>query len=107
MSRPTNAERETPRTDAWRIRLSDALSGRGRRAELARWLSGGDPTKFESRRVQIATVLSQGVVPDAEFVLAVEEWLRGTLKAAQTKGTAKKTRKPAKTPNPNGTTGKT
>ena len=64
----------TPLTDAWRERLRRALREHGRRADLARALASG-PDKVRTKQVQIARVLNQGVIPDAEFVLAVERWL--------------------------------
>ena len=65
----------TPYTDAWKERLRTELAGRGRKADLARFLAGGDPTRQKTRVVQIAKVLHQGSMPESEFVLAVNDWL--------------------------------
>jgi hypothetical protein len=65
----------TPYTDAWKERLRAALCERGRQADLARFLAGGDESRYKTRMVQIAKVLNQGAMPESEFVLAVEDWL--------------------------------
>ncbi|MGB8170966.1 MAG: hypothetical protein WCF18_25915 [Chthoniobacteraceae bacterium] len=70
----------TPRTDAWRVKLAAALSERGAKAELARFLCR-DGNSMESRVVQIARVLNQGMTPEPEFVLATIEWMDATAKA--------------------------
>lgn len=67
----------TPRTDLWREKLRTALAERGAKAALARLLCDGDETRLATRKVQIAKVLNQGAVPEAEFVLAAEEWMIG------------------------------
>ncbi len=67
--------RSTPLTDAWRKTVAGLLSERGRKADLARHLSAGDPTKIRARTVQIAKVFNQGVTPEAEFLLSVEQWV--------------------------------
>ncbi len=64
----------TPRTDAWKARLSAAVAGRGIKAELARYLCEGEH-QLASRKVQIAKVLNQGAMPEPEFVLATLEWM--------------------------------
>src|SRR6266478_9173118 len=66
--------RMTPRTDAWKARLSAAVAGRGIKAELARYLCEGEH-QLASRKVQIAKVLNQGAMPEPEFVLATLEWM--------------------------------
>jgi hypothetical protein len=71
---------KTPRTDQWRARLAAALTVRGRKAELARYLCR-DGNSFESRVIQLARVLNQGMTPDPEFVLATIEWMDSTAKA--------------------------
>lgn len=74
----------TPYTDAWRERLRTALAARGRRAALARFLAGGDPTRCKTRMVQIYKVLNEDTVPEGEFVLAVEAWLEAPAKERRT-----------------------
>jgi len=75
----------TPYTDAWKGRVRSALRQRGRQAELARFLAGGDESRYKTRMVQIAKVLNQGAMPESEFVLAVEDWLaRKPAKRART-----------------------
>lgn len=61
-------------TDTWRRRLAKFLDGeRGRKAELARWLSRRVGGEVQSRKVQISRVLG-GTMPDAEFLLATEDF---------------------------------
>lgn len=74
----------TPYTDAWKERVREALAARGKRAELARFLAGGDPSRQKTRMVQIAKVLNQGAMPESEFVLAVEAWLAKPVKKSRT-----------------------
>jgi hypothetical protein len=80
----------TPYTDAWKERVRATLGERGRQAELARFLAGGDETRVKTRMVQIAKVLNQGAMPESEFVLAVEDWLAKNAKRRQTDGTDRK-----------------
>jgi hypothetical protein len=81
--------------DAWKARLHDATEERGKRMELARFLSDGDETKVQSRKVQIIRVLDHGTVPEPEFVLATLEWLDGPSLHKVLPKKASRTRKPA------------
>lgn len=78
----------TERTEAWKAALRAATAERGRRAELARYLCGGDPHGFGGRKVQIIRVLDHGALPEPEFVLATLEWMDGP--GALRKGAAPK-----------------
>lgn len=63
-------------TDTWRRRLAKFLDGeRGRKAELARWLADRIGGEVQSRKVQVSRVLG-GTMPDAEFLLATDDFLR-------------------------------
>jgi hypothetical protein len=91
-----NIERgSTERTDAWKAKLRAATEPRGKRMELARFLSDGDEAKVQSRKVQIIRVLDHGTLPEPEFVLATLEWLDGSSLRKVPKAKRRRTRKPA------------
>lgn len=82
------------RTDAWRMRLAEAVAGRGRKAALARFLAGGNPARVAGQVVQVARVLNQGAGFEAEFLLACEEWMAAN-PCVRTGKTATRTAAPA------------
>ena len=68
--------KRAPLTAAWREKVRRRLNERGDRNELAAYLAKQMGGTVESRRVQLARVLNNGVQPRAEFLLTISAWLK-------------------------------
>ena len=73
--RPKNKDRLTPYYDAWRVDLEFALAARGAKTKLAMFLARKDQSNLQRWQVAICKYLTAKHIPDAEFVLAVNDWL--------------------------------
>ena len=78
----------TPYLDGWRITLDLAVSERGAKAELARFLESQGRRTFQACQNLVSQVLAAKIVPNAEDLLAMDAWIRSQ---------AKKRRKPTTT----------
>ena len=74
--RPKKADRITPHFDSWRNELERALSDRGSKTRLALYLAHNDLAKLNSYKVAISKTLATKIIPDGEFVLAINAWLK-------------------------------
>ena len=79
---------ETPFLDGWKADLASALSPRGARSELARWLAQQTGSTVARWKVEIARTLNSAHVPGGEFVLAVNQW-RAHRRPSKTRRTKK------------------
>lgn len=73
--RQPNVLRQTPHLDAWLAELAAALAGRGSKAELARFLAGGDELKVKAWIGRMGKWRRRETIPNGEDVLAVNAWL--------------------------------
>jgi hypothetical protein len=85
MSRGASPGRATPLLDDWKVALIRRLNERGARTELAEWLEQHYGSTVDRWKVQISKVLNTPHVPDGEFVLAVDRWIRAQKPASTTK----------------------
>ena len=65
----------TPFLDTWRSDASRALTARGRKAELARYLSSLYGRPARSWESHIGQILAGTLQPSAETFLAIKKWL--------------------------------
>ena len=65
----------TPLFDAWAARANRQLGQHGRKAELARHLAARYGRTERSWQNHICRALGGRCMPNAEIVLAVDEWL--------------------------------
>jgi hypothetical protein len=71
-------KRPTPCFDAWLVGVAGALASRGQKAKLARYLAeryGRPPRSWEAT---LAQILGRVLLPNAEIVLAINDWLSRT-----------------------------
>ncbi|MES2569347.1 MAG: hypothetical protein V4710_04750 [Verrucomicrobiota bacterium] len=81
----------TPFFDPWRAAAADALSERGSKAELARYLSAQYGHDERTWQTQIAHILSGRQVPNAETYLAIEHWIHQKHGRVKDAGSSKRT----------------
>jgi hypothetical protein len=65
----------TPRLDAWRESLRAATDGPGEKTELARHMATERGQPVHAWQVRVNRILKSEVLPNAEDVLAISEWL--------------------------------
>lgn len=60
----------------WKQELAPIINRRGRKAELARWLSDHLGSPVQARKIQVAKIFNGNISPRADFILCVQDWIK-------------------------------
>ena len=86
-------KRPTPCFDDWLVGVERALANRGQKAELARYLAKRYGRPARSWEATLAQILGRVLLPNAEIVLAINNWLsRKKPRKASGRKTARKSK---------------
>jgi len=82
--------KSTPRFDAWRERLRQALSSRGKKSDLARFMAEERGQSVHACRVWISSILREERSLHAETLLTISEWMDAQPNDARGRNISKK-----------------
>lgn len=76
MKEPRQQLAQTPRYNAWKEELRAAVSKRGAKTELARFMAAERKQPVQSWQIRISKLLNTGLMPNGEDLLAITAWMK-------------------------------